>query len=170
MKIYEAGIDKYSLKGIIARNLLLIIWVVIGTVACWLLNPIIGWLYLGFAILMVGIVLKKLNCTNCYYYDKWCCMGWGKFSALLFKKGDMGKFSTSIGMKLAPLTYGALTVIPLILILILIFKNFSLLKLIILIFLFIISFYNGIIIRKKACTLCKMRLICLGSAARYPKQ
>jgi len=75
-------------------------------------NPIVAWTYLGFVVLMVGIVLKKLVCANCYtvtIMERWCYLGWGKLSALLFRKGEMEKFSSSPGMKFAPFTYGILT-------------------------------------------------------------
>ncbi|KGP75013.1 hypothetical protein JT05_13015 [Desulfosporosinus sp. Tol-M] len=82
IKIYEQGLEEYSKTSIILGNFLMLLWIVLGAVACWFLYPLAAWIYLFFAIIMVFVFLRKLVCTDCYYYDKWCCTGWGKLSAL----------------------------------------------------------------------------------------
>ena len=166
IKIYAPGSEEYPKSGVIIGNLFMILWIALGTVACWFFYPLVGWIYLVFAILMVFVVLRKLVCPNCYYYDKWCNTGWGKLCALFFKKGDIEKFSTSPGIRIAPLVYGSFTLIPLILLVISMFKGFSLLKLSVIVLLVLIGFYSGTISRKKTCAKCKMRLICPGSAIK----
>jgi len=166
IKIYEQGLEEYPMSSIILGNVLMLLWIALGTVACWFLSPLVAWLYLAFAIIMVFVILRRLVCTNCYYYDKWCCMGWGKLSALFFKKGRIENFPNSLGLKLAPLTYGLLSLIPLILIIISLVQKFTPFKIAILLLLFLISFYIGAIGRKKSCAKCKMRSICPGSAAK----
>ena len=165
-EIYERGLEEYPKAGIFFGNLLMLLWIALGTIGCWFLFPLAAWIYLTFAIVMIGIVLRKLLCTNCYYYNKWCCMGWGKLSALLFKKGNIEKFNTSIGQKLAPVTYGILTLMPLILIIISLIQKFTPPKIIILLLLLLVSFYSGTVSRKKTCAKCKMRLMCAGSAIK----
>lgn len=165
-KIYEQGFEEYSKASIFLGNLMMLIWIALGTIASWFLHPLAAWIYLTFAVVMVGIVLRKLVCTNCYYFGKWCCLGWGKLSALFFKKGDIEKFAASLGIKLAPLTYGLLSIIPIILIVISLFQSFLLIKLIVLILLLLVSFYSGALSRKKACADCKMRLVCPGCAVK----
>jgi len=169
MNIYEKGLEEYPKEGIILGNFMMILWIALGTIACWFLHPLIAWIYLAFAIIMVFIVLRKLVCINCYYYDKWCSIGWGKLSALFFKKGDIEKFGTSFGIKIAPFVYGSLTLIPLIALIISIIKGFSFYKVAVLVFLLFIGFYSGTISRKKVCAKCKMRLICPGSAVNEAK-
>ena len=166
IKIYEQGLEEYPKTSAVIGNFFMILWIALGTIACWLVYPLIAWLYLAFAIIMVFIVLRKLVCTNCYYHDKWCNIGWGKLCALFFKKGDVEKFSASSGIKIAPLVYGSFTLIPLILLVISMLKGFSLFKLSILILLILIGFYSSTISRKKTCAKCKMRLICPGSAVK----
>ncbi|MBP8933659.1 MAG: hypothetical protein KBG67_04440 [Candidatus Atribacteria bacterium] len=114
VEFYEQGLEEYPKSGILLSNFVMLLWIALGTIACWFLYPLMAWIYLAFAIIMVFVVLRNLICTNCYYYDKWCCTGWGKLSALFFKKGDTQKFNSSYGLKLAPLTYGLLTLVPLI--------------------------------------------------------
>ncbi|MBU4313562.1 MAG: hypothetical protein KJ821_02025, partial [Actinobacteria bacterium] len=128
IKIYEQGLEEYPMSSIILGNVLMLLWIVLGTLGCWLFHPVVAWIYLVFTIVMVFIVLRKLVCTDCYYYDKWCCMGWGKLSALFFKKGRIENFPNSLGLKLAPFTYGLLSLIPLILIIISLVQKFTLFK------------------------------------------
>ncbi|MFC1902771.1 hypothetical protein ACFLX4_01720 [Chloroflexota bacterium] len=166
VKLYEPGLEQYPKASIILSNLVMVLWIVLGTIACWFLYPLAAWIYLAFAIIMVGIVLRKLVCTNCYYYDKWCYMGWGKLSALFFKKGNIDEFNSGVGLKLAPITYGLLALIPIIAIVISIVQEFTVSKIVVLLLLLSASFYSGTISRKKACASCKMRLNCSGCSAK----
>lgn len=165
-KLYENGLEQYPKSSALIGNLTMLLWISIGTIACWFFSPLFAGIYLTFALLMVFIILRKLVCTNCYYYDKWCSIGWGKLSALFFSKGSIEKFSASAGVKLAPLTYGLLTLIPLVLIIISIYREFTAAKLAVLVLLILISIYSGALGRKKACARCKMRLICPGCAVK----
>ncbi len=166
IKIYEQGLKEYSKATIFQGNLLMILWVFLGTISCRIFCPLTGWIYLLFAIIMIGIILRKLLCTNCCYYNRWCCLGWGKLSTLFFKVGNIEKFKDSYGQKLAPFIYGLLTVIPLVFLLVSIFKEFVFFKLMILILLLLVSIYSGSINRKKTCSKCRMRLICKGCAVK----
>src|SRR4030042_5482935 len=163
-QIYEQGFEKFPKSQIVLGNLLMLLWIALGTAACWFLYPIAAWIYLTIALLMVFVVLRWLVCTNCYYYGKWCSTGWGKLTALLFKKGSVDKFSKSAGIKLAPLTYGMLSLIPLILVVIALVKDFTVPKLVVLILLLLISGYSAVGNRKKSCANCKMKTICPGAA------
>ncbi len=166
MKIYDEGLEEHPKSQIIFGNLMMAIWIALGTIACWFLFSLVAWIYLAVAIIMVFLVLRKLVCTNCYYYGKWCPIGWGKLSALFFKQGSIDKFSTNIGVKLAPATYGLLTLIPLILVIVSLIQEFSVPKLVVLILLLMVGFYSGTISRKKSCINCKMRLICPGCVVK----
>ena len=166
IKIHANGLEQYPKAGIVLSNLAMILWIVFGTVACWLLYPPAAWIYLAFAIIMIGVVLRKLLCVNCYYYDKWCHLGWGKLSALLFPRGNINQFNVSIGQKLASLTYGLLSAIPVVLIVISLFQKFTGFKTAVLLLLLLVSFYGGTIRRKKTCAKCKMKLICPGCAVK----
>ena len=165
IKIYEEGLEEYSKANIIFANFMMLLWIILGTVVCWFFYPLVSWFFLVFAIIMVYVVLRKLVCTNCYYYNKWCSIGWGKLSVLFFKKGDIKNFNRSIGIKIAPMVYGLLSIIPIIFIIISIFQSFLMSKLVVLILLLLISFYS-VVSRKKSCSKCKMRIICPGSAVK----
>ncbi|HEX75057.1 MAG TPA: hypothetical protein G4O12_00585 [Dehalococcoidia bacterium] len=167
-KLYEQGLEEYPRSSTIIGNIAMAAWIALGTIGCWFLSPVGAWIFLAFAVIMVGVALRKLVCTNCYYYDRWCSIGWGKLSALMFPKGDEDKFSTSLGQKIAPITYGILTVIPIVFLVTSMFDSSRLLipKIIVLVLLLAVSFYSGTSGRKKGCSNCKMRLVCGGSAVK----
>lgn len=100
-----------SKKDILIGNFFMVLWIFLGTLGCFFLNSIIALIYLLFAIVMVYVILRKMVCTHCYYYDKWCSMGWGKLSALFFKKEEES-FDNCTGIKIAPIVYGFLTLAP----------------------------------------------------------
>ena len=165
-KLYEKGLESFRFSTVLFGNLMMFIWLVLGTIAVWFINPLLAGLYLAIALILVYIILRKLLCTNCYYYDKWCGLGWGKLTAKMFKKGDIEKFNDSIGIRLAPMIYGLLTVIPFILIIVSIILVFDYTKIGVFVLLLIVSFYSSGIGRKAACSNCKMKTFCKGSVTK----
>jgi hypothetical protein len=166
VKIYEQGCEQYGLSSIIIGNLAMLVWIGLGTACCWFFHPIAAWVYLPVAVLMVFVVLRRLVCVNCYYYGKLCPSGWGKLAALMFKQGSMDKFGTSIGVKLAPATYGLLSLIPLGFVIAAMVQDFEVAQPVVLVLLLAMSAYSGTISRKKSCVNCKMRLSCPGCAVK----
>jgi hypothetical protein len=166
LPLYEKGLENYRKSTILFGNLMMLIWIILGTLAVWFFNPLLAWPFLAFALIMIYVVLRKLVCTNCYYYDKWCAHGWGKLSATMFKKGKIENFNDSMGIKIAPLTYGLLTIIPLIVIIVSIVLAFDYTKIGVLVLLLAVSVYSGGVGRKTACSECKMRSFCKGCAVQ----
>lgn len=164
--IREEGLEQYPWATVIISNLIMLVWIALGTVACYFFNHVVAWIFLGVALLLVFIVLRRLVCTNCYYYGKWCSTGWGKLSALLFKQGNIEAFNDSIGVTLAPWIYGLLTLVPLVLGTISAVQRFSAIKPVILAAVLFIGFYSGAVRRKKTCARCRMSCYCKGSAVR----
>ncbi|MDP8219118.1 MAG: hypothetical protein P9M03_10375 [Candidatus Theseobacter exili] len=160
------GKETFPISWIILENTLyLAIWIL----AAFLLWPIweIGripvltviWVL---SVLIIQVLLKKHNCSGCYYFDKLCHLGWGKISSLLFKQ-DSG--DPEIGKKL---TLFYIVPPPAISILSLtcgILNHYSWSYWIILIF------YVGLNadvfpVRKKGCGICAMKNVCPGSAVK----
>jgi len=164
--LHEPGLEQYPKSGAILGNLIMAGWIAMGTIACWFLDPIAAWIYLAVGTSMVWVVLHRLVCVNCYYYGKWCTIAWGKLAAVLFKKGDIDKFSISIGVKIAPIVYGLVTVIPIILLIVVFVDLVSAPRIVVLVLLAGLSAYSSIINRKKTRAKCKMRLTCPGCAVR----
>jgi len=168
--IFEQGFEQFPLTRVVFTNILMVFWIGLGTIACGFFNNLLGWIYLFCALLVIFVVLRKTVCTHCYYYGKWCSAGWGKLSALLFTKGDIEQFASCLSVKLAPVTYGLLLLIPLTFGIISLIQKFTLPKIIVLVLLVLTAFYSGTVNRKKACANCKMKLICPGSADKNFKQ
>ena len=172
VKIYEQGCEQFGLGSIIFGNMAMLAWIGLGTACCWFFHNfyhIAAWVYLVVALLMVFVILRRIVCVNCYYYGKRCPIGWGKLTALMFKQGSMDKFATSPGVKLAPMTYGLLSLIPMGFVIAAMVQDFQVAQPIVLVLLVTISAYSGAASRKKSCMNCKMRLICPGAAVKEKK-
>ena len=154
------------MSRIIIGNILIALWLIVGTIAVWFFNPIVATIYLIVAVLTVYIILRKLVCTNCYYYDKWCSMGWGKIASALFKRGNIEQFNDSIGITLAPLVYGLLTIFPIIVVIVVLLGEMDYYKIAVLVILVFFAVYSGGISRRSACADCKMKTTCRGSAVK----
>jgi len=167
-KLYKRGLENYPKATVALTNVLLLLWFGFAAYGVSALRfaglPIISIIYLLFAFLMLGLILRKHLCTHCYYYNKLCGTGWGKLSSRLFKEKS-GNYEA--GMKLAGSTWGLLTIIPIVAIPVAMFLHRE----------FLVS--GGISLagflaimavnqfgRKKGCAQCKMRYICKASAAK----
>ncbi len=165
-RINEAGLEAYPKGPMILGNLVMVLWFILGAAACWFFSPLLGAIYFIVAVLLVYVLLRKVVCPNCYYYDKWCGLGWGKLSAKMFKKGTIDDFPKSIGLRLAPAVYGVLMIVPMIILVVSLIQGFSLYKILVMALLLLISFYSGGIGKKAACSRCKMNVICPGSTVK----
>ncbi len=124
--------------------------------------PVVSTLYSLFLVIMLVFVLRKHLCTNCYYYGRRCSTGWGKV-ALLFNKNSG---SYRLGIRLAGMTWGLATLIPIIGSAVSLFIAYSTAGIALLVLFVLLSPLN-LLIHKRACERCKMRLICPASMARH---
>lgn len=166
MGLYSNGLEKYPKNMIVIENTVLSVWVIMGAVILWRLNALAAVLYVGYAFIMILFIMRKLVCTHCYYFDKMCHMGWGKIAALFFKQGDINKFESCFGMKVAPVFFISLALFPLVFGTVSLVLSFSSLTLILLMIFVPIVAYSSIVLRKKSCNICKMKTICSGSAVK----
>lgn len=160
------GTESFSISCIIGENLLyLAMWVGAG----YLLWPV--WTPFGlplftiiwaFLVVAVQILLKKHNCSGCYYYDKLCHLGWGKISSAIFKQ-DSG--DPNMGMKLSLFYIVSPPVIFVTALIFAIIKSPAWIYWFILVF-FVILNAASFPVRKKGCSFCTMRETCPGSAAK----
>lgn len=167
-KLYEKGLKNYPKSTVVLTNVLLLLWFGFAAYGMSSLKfsgiPVVSISYLLFALLMLGFVLRKHLCTHCYYYSKVCGSGWSKLSSCQFKHKS-GNYK--LGMKLAGMTWGLLTLIPIIVIPLSMFlhKEFLISGGISLACFLVIMIINQFG-RKKGCSQCKMRYSCKASAAK----
>ncbi len=167
MKLYENGLEEYPISQALISNFLILLWIGIGAYSAYLLLPLLGYIYALLFLFLIYFLLRKLVCVDCFYYGRICSMGWGKLSSFLFSRGEIERFPSSFGIKIAPFVYGSLTVLPIIfLIVTMAIRGFSADELILLLLIILVGLYSGTISRKRTCSRCKMRYICPGSAAK----
>jgi hypothetical protein len=65
----------------IVGNLVALLWILLGTTACWIVNPWVGSLFGLFSIFFVYIIIRRQLCNSCYYC-KSCTKGLAKLSIL----------------------------------------------------------------------------------------
>lgn len=132
LQLYEQGLEEYPKPEVIFDNALMLVWIALGALGCYFLHPVATWAYL---------VLRKL-------VHKWprCALRVGALSALLFRQGGM--------IKIAPVVYGLLTLMPIVTLAISMTISFSTVKLIPLMRVLAISVYSGAVGGKRNCTRC----------------
>ncbi|MCK5224073.1 hypothetical protein KAR04_04845 [Candidatus Calescamantes bacterium] len=163
-QIYEQGKESFPAWWIILENLGFLLNWGLGFIILLPFRfkglPAASLIYLA-VLLTFQILLKKHNCTSCYYYGKWCHLGWGKFTSWFFTK-DSGK--PDLGMKLA-ISY--ILQLPVLLIAGLIagFLYEFTIQYIILLAIFAVLNISQALLRKPSCKRCKARFGCKGSAA-----
>ena len=167
-KLYNEGYEEYPVITSIIGNAVILLWIALGTYLSAAVHYLVGVVYLVFALLMVGVVLRKLVCANCWYYGRRCATGWGKLSAMMFSRGDVSCFSTGAGVRMAPAVYGLLTLIPLVLGTVAVVSSDEdrVMRIGALVLLLVVSFISGAVPRRWSCERCKMRYLCPGSAAK----
>ena len=166
VQLYEAGLEEYPVRDVIAGNLAMTALIVAGTLACWFVSPLFGIAYAVLAVFMVYFVMRRLVCTHCHYFGKRCGTGWGVLAAMWFARGRIEEFNTSVGVRLAPVVYGLMALLPLVAITVALLGGPTSSKLLVLGLLLALSFYSMGPGRRRSCSVCKMRLFCKGSAAK----
>jgi hypothetical protein len=142
LKPISNDIREYSKSLLILGNLGIALWIVISAVACWFFNPILGWLFLVSAFVLVFAILRRLGCSSCYYC-KSCTMGFGKLSDLFFGRGYMAGIKSSAGLKVV-FVYGLLGLIPIGFLAVSIMQEFTAPKIVVLVFLLVLLIYSGV--------------------------
>ena len=123
---------------------LLAVWVALGALSIWLINPLFGWLFLSFSAFVTLMVIRRMLCTSCYYC-KSCTKGFAKLSKMSLggnRIPGIGKGST-LGM--AATMYVVLIIIPGMLLVNSMFDGFSLVKLSVLVFLLMLTAYTMVV-------------------------
>jgi hypothetical protein len=132
----------YSKSLLVLGNLGIALWIVVSSVACWFYNPLLGWLFLILAFVLIFAILRRLGCNSCYYC-KSCTMGFGKLADLFFGSGHMAGLNSSIGLKIV-FGYGLLGIVPIVFLTISIMEEFAAAKIAVLALLLVILLFSGI--------------------------
>jgi hypothetical protein len=132
---------EYSKTLLTLGNLAIALWIVLSTIACWFFNPILGWLFLVSAFILVFAILRRLGCGSCYYC-KSCTMGFGKLADLFFGSGYMAGVNSSLSLKIV-FVYGLLGIVPIAFLVVSIMQEVAVTKIAVLAVLLLLLFYSG---------------------------
>jgi len=155
----ETYFENYPLWIVFLSNLVSITIYLIGAFVIYKVGFIWLILYLIF-IASLEFRLIIWHCTNCYYHGKVCAFGKGKISQIFFKKGDLDKFcKKQITWKDVAPDF-IVSLIPAIIGIIILIKDFNWIFLSLVITLFLLTFIdNGVVRSQLACKYCKQRKI-----------
>jgi len=112
---------------LLGGNLLALVWMLLGTFGCWLINPLYGWLFLGFSAFVIYGIIRRMTCNSCYYC-KSCTKGMTKLSLLFLGANHIPGLSKSSIVAMTIIVYVVLTLIPSGLLAASIMAEYSLLK------------------------------------------
>ncbi len=166
VRLYDVGLDRYPLRDVILSNAAMVALIVVGATACWLISPWFGIAYAAITVVMVYYVMRRLVCRNCHYFGKRCATGWGLLPAQWLTGGDIQPFNRRPGVKIAPLVYGLMVLVPLLALIVLLLDSPTTTRLMLLVSLLALGLYNTVFGRRRSCSVCRMRLFCMGSAAK----
>ena len=131
----------YSKALLTVGNLGIVLWILLGAVACWFFNPILGLLFLVSAVVLIFAILRRMGCSSCYYC-KSCTMGFGKLADLFFGEGYMAGVNSSLTLKII-FVYILLGVIPIAFITVSVIQDFAATKIAVLALLLVLLLYSG---------------------------
>jgi hypothetical protein len=137
---------EYSKSELIFGNLAIILWIGLGALSCALFYPLSAILFFGVAAFLIFYELGKHGCVTCYYC-KTCTIGIGKLPELFFKKAGTANVNRR-ALKLFPFTYLLLSALPIALIVISLFQETAVYKVVLLASVLAFSVYTGIIRRR----------------------
>ena len=146
MEPTHRNMKEYSKFELYFGNLAIILWIVLGSLACWFIYPLSAIGFFAFAAFLVFFELGKHGCLTCYYC-KTCTIGMGKLPELFFLKAGTANVNKK-AMRLFPFVYLFLSVIPILLVITSILQVLTISKIVVLVGLLIFSLYSGVIRRK----------------------
>jgi uncharacterized membrane protein len=157
----DVVVESYPLKSLIIANVVIIIWLMLGIYAIWLVIPLLAAVWAVYLAVMLLFVMRASICTKCRYYGGRCSTGWGWYTSKLFAKGNEEDFPRCFGARFAPFLWTGICLLPAAVIAISLIFEFTILKLILLAVLILIAYlFGNKKSRKKTCSECKMNDLC----------
>jgi hypothetical protein len=122
-------------------NLGIVLWIMLSAFACWFFNPIIGWLFLVSAFILIFVILRRLGCSSCYYC-KTCTIGFGKLADLFFGNGYMIGVDSSLTLRIF-FVYILMSIVPIALLTVSIIQGLAATKAVLFAVLLLLFLYSG---------------------------
>jgi hypothetical protein len=139
---------EYSKTKLVFGNLAILIWILLGTVTCWMYVSFGAIIFLALMSFLVFYELGKKGCVSCFLC-KTCTIGMGKLPDLFFTKTTIKNLNINRkALKLFPFVYILLSVIPISLTAVSILQHYSTYSIVIFAALIAFSVLTGILRRK----------------------
>ena len=135
----------YSKSELIFGNAAIILWIGLGAVSCWIFFPLAAIVFFGVAAFLIFYEMGKRGCVTCHYC-KTCTIGMGKLPELFFKGAGTANVNRR-ALKLFPIVYLMLSVLPIALIVVSIFQTLVIYGILLLAAIISFSVYTGLIRR-----------------------
>jgi len=133
---------EYSTPNLLLGNFVIIVWILIGSAGCWLLNPFGALGFFAISSFLVYYELGKKGCLSCFLC-KTCTIGFGKLFDVFFTKRGYENMNRK-ARKLFPFVYLLLTIVPIALTAISLSMSVSIFKVFLLLALSIFSVVSGV--------------------------
>lgn len=149
--------ENYPHCIIFVSNLFSLTLYLIGAFIIFQIGLICLAIYLLYILWLETNVMRK-SCVNCFYYGKYCAFGKGKLAALFFKRGNPENFIKRQITWKTMIPDALVALVPLVVGVVLLIKNFSWFILILMILLAALTTAgNGFIRGSLACKFCKQK-------------
>jgi hypothetical protein len=136
----------YPKTELIFGNLTIIIWITLGALCCALYHPLAAVLFFAATAFLIFYEIGKHGCVSCFMC-KTCTIGMGKLPELFFSPKTVTNVNRR-ALRLFPLAYLLLSVLPLILAVVSLLQETTIFKVALFGSVLAFSIYTGIIRRK----------------------
>ncbi len=137
---------EYSRSELIFGNLAIIFWISLGAAVCGIFYPLAAIAFFALVAFLIFFELGKHGCVTCYYC-KTCTIGMGKLPELFFKQDGTANVNRK-ALRLFPLVFVLLSLVPIALLIFSFSQELTVYKLGLMIALLTFSTYTGIVRRK----------------------
>lgn len=139
---------EYTKTELVFGNWAILVWILLGTAACWLYFSFGAIIFLALAAFLVFYELGKKGCVSCFYCQT-CTIGMGKLPELFFTKTTIENLNINRkALKLFPYVYLLLSAVPIAIAAVSIVQHLALYNLLLMVVLVLFSALTGVIRRK----------------------
>ena len=132
----------YSVSELVFGNLAIILWIGLGAFACSFFSWLAALVFFALVTFLIFYEIGKHGCVTCYYC-KTCTIGMGKLPELFFRKAGTANVNRR-ALQLFPLTFLLLSALPMTLVVISLFQEIVVYKVVLLAAILVFSVHTGI--------------------------
>jgi hypothetical protein len=137
---------QYSKVELLLGNLVIVLWICLSALSFGLFNLYVAQGYFFVLAFLIFYELGKHGCLTCYYC-KTCTIGMGKLPELFFRQKGTSNVNRK-ALRLFPVVFIMLSLVPVFLIVFSVFQEFTIYKIILLAATLTFTIYTGFVRRK----------------------